>query len=271
MNTSKRLLSERVKRFLSGFLIFAILFGQTFHIALFQTTEAAESDYPNLVAILVNEGTFSGDVEDKLKRYGEDVQANLPGSRASIVSIPDDATPEKIAALLEKLYYDGDGKGNSRLVGTVLVGDIPMPVVHRGEKTFLSVFPYVDFVDKAFVYQAEKGYYEYPDAAGASDVPEIWHGIVRSNAGDKDKDRERVAAFFDKTHEFYQKSGRFETAKFRQEPHVFYFDSYHDQLSSQVSEWKSYQLMLQNAEDLAYNRFNKHLAKTVYEAYQGYL
>lgn len=271
MNTAKTPLSERIKKVVSSFLIFAILFGQTVHIPLLQTTQAAESDFPNLVAVLVGEKSFSGDLKSKLERYGEDVQANLAGSRAIVVSIPEDATPEKIAALLEKLYYEGDGKGTSRLVGTVLVGELPMPVVHRSGKTFLSVFPYVDFVDKSFVYKSDKGYYEYSSAAAASDTPEIWHGIVRSNTGDFEKDQDRLEAFFDKTHEFYSKQGRFESSKFRTQPHVFYFDSYRDQLSSRSSEWKSYQLMLQYAEEIAYNRFNKHFAKTVYEAYQSYL
>lgn len=264
-------LSTRFKKFVSSFLIFAILFGQTVHIPLLQTTQAAESDFPNLVAILINESVFSGDLKRKVERYAEDVQANLESSRAVIVNIDEDATPEKIAALLEKLYYEGDGKGVSRLVGTVLVGDLPLPVVHRGEKTFLSVFPYVDFVDKSFVYDSEKGYYEYTSVPAASDVPEIWHGIVHPNTGNADEDREKLEAFFDKTHEYYSKSGRFEASKFRIQPHVFYFDSYRDQLNARSSEWKSYQLMLEYAEDLAYNRFSKHLANTVYQAYQGYL
>lgn len=271
MTSKTKQLREKLKQYLSGLLIFAILFGQTVHIPLLEITKAAAAEFPNLVAILVPESEFSGSLKSALKRYGDDVQANLDGSRAAIVTIPDDATPDKIAAVLERLYYHGDGEGNSRLVGTLLVGNLPFPVVHRGNKTFLSVFPYVDFVDKSFVYKPEKAYYEYSDVPAGSDTPEIWHGVVRSNSGDAATDTDRMVAFFDKTHEYYAKSGRFDPSKFLPEPYVFYYDAYHDQLASRPAEWKAYQMMLAYAEELAYNRFNKHLAKTVYEAYQGYM
>lgn len=264
-------LKETLKRAVSGFLIFALLFGQTLHIPLLEISKAAESDFPNLITVVVNEGMYSGDLDDKIDRYAADVQASLPGSRVSVVTIPNDTPPEKIAALLEKLYYEGDGNGVSRLVGTVLVGDIPLPVVHRGEKSLLSVFPYVDFADKSFTYDAAKGYYEYAANSAGSDTPEIWHGIVHANSGDAAKDRQKLGAFFDKTHDFYAKTGVFEKSKTRIEPAVFYFDSYHDQLSSRSSEWKAYRLMLANIEELAYRRYSKHLAKSVYDLYQGYL
>lgn len=153
---------ERSKRTISGFLVFAILFGQTFRFPMVEVSRAAENSLPNLVAVVVNDSLYSGDVEDRVDRYAEDVQAALPGSRAIVVAVPNSATPDKIAAMLEKLYYEGDGKDRSisRLVGAVFVGDIPFPVVHLKDKTFLSVFPYVDFVDKTFTFDASKGYYD---------------------------------------------------------------------------------------------------------------
>lgn len=46
-------------------------------------------------------------------------------------------------------------------------------------------------------------------------------------------------------------------------------DTFHDQSTSSLENWKSYQLYLENIEDLAYNRFNKYLAKSIYDATQN--
>lgn len=55
-----------------------------------------------------------------------------------------------------------------------------------------------------------------------------------------------------------------------QTPHVFYLDVLHDQKAASASNWKSYNLGMEYLEDLSYNRFNKHLAKTLYEKFQGF-
>lgn len=52
---------------------------------------------------------------------------------------------------------------------------------------------------------------------------------------------------------------------------MFYLDAFHDQESTSLANWKAYGLYLDNLEDIAYNRFNKHLAKTLYESYQSFL
>jgi hypothetical protein len=55
-----------------------------------------------------------------------------------------------------------------------------------------------------------------------------------------------------------------------QTPRVFYLDVLHDQKAASASNWKSYNLGMEYLEDLSYNRFNKHLAKTLYEKFQGF-
>ncbi len=74
--------------------------------------------------------------------------------------------------------------------------------------------------------------------------------------------------FFDKTHAFYTKQGIFSNPL--QEPYVFYMDLTHDQAAVKPVDWKAYNLGLEYMEDIAYNRFNKHLAKTLYDAYQRF-
>ena len=69
----------------------------------------------------------------------------------------------------------------SRLVGTLLVGDIPIPVVFDGNNSSRSLLPYIDFEEKGYVYNHETQKYERHDSA--TDVtPEIWHGVVSPNS-----------------------------------------------------------------------------------------
>lgn len=260
---------DRLKKWLSSFLIFVIFASQVFQIPLsVERTYAAGSDAPNLVSIIVTESTNDGEVKDSIKRYANDIQAALTNTRVVIVEVADNIAPHSIAALNEKLYYEGDGNGISRLVGTVLIGKLPLPVVHNGNKSFLSIYPYTDFDEKVFMFDTAKGYYESASGPVEHDSPEIWHGVIQPNSGDSAQDRQKLVAYLQKTHDFYLKQGVF--ANMSQTPYVFYLDVLHDQKAASASSWKSYNLGLEYLEDLSYNRFNKHLAKTLYEKFQGF-
>ncbi len=134
----------------------------------------------------------------------------------------------------------------------------------------MSVYPYVDFDAKSFVYDQTKKSYEYTSKLLTSEKPEIWHSVIRPNTGDVTKDESELLTFLDKTHDFYSKQGLFSSENTPQEPRVFYMDAFHDQETSSPDIWKSYNLYLDNIEDIAYRRFNKYFAKKLYDASQGY-
>jgi hypothetical protein len=67
----------------------------------------------------------------------------------------------------------------------------------------MSIYPYTDFDDKAFIFDTSKGYYDWNPSIGEKDAPEIWHGVIQSNTGDSNEDMQKLKAFFDKTHDFY--------------------------------------------------------------------
>jgi hypothetical protein len=100
------------------------------------------------------------------------------------------------------------------------------------------------------------------------DSPEIWHGVIQPNTGNSAQDRQKLVEYLNKTHDFYLKQGVF--AHMSSEPYVFYLDITHDQKASSASNWKAYNLSLEYLEDITYNRFNKYLAKTLYEKFQGF-
>lgn len=134
----------------------------------------------------------------------------------------------------------------------------------------MSVYPYVDFDSKSFVYDQTKKIYEYTTKTLTDEKPEIWHSVIRPNTGDASKNSDELVLFFNKTHDFYNKQGLFAPENTKMEPRVFYMDTFHDQEASSPDLWKSYNLYLENIEDIAYNRFNKYLAKKLYDASQGF-
>ena len=78
---------------------------------------------------------------------------------------------------------------------------------------FPSMYPYVDFVDKQFVYNTRSQVYEsIPDATRTAVEAEIWHGVINPAVGrdwDVGQDITKIANFLDKTHSFYSKTGKF--------------------------------------------------------------
>lgn len=110
----------------------------------------------------------------------------------------------------EKLYYEGDGEaGTSYLVGTVLIGNIPIPMVEKNGINFPSVFPYIDFVDKIFVYDGANGQYSYNQENDGVEEADIWHGVINPATGRSwsgATDIQKISQFLDKTHDFYTKS-----------------------------------------------------------------
>jgi len=106
----------RFQRFLSSALIFSILFLQTVEIPLLDVTRAEAKVSTDIISLIVDEGIYSGAIKSKILRYAEDIQAYLPNSRAVIFPVPNTINPLNIASINEKLYYEGDGTGVSRLI-----------------------------------------------------------------------------------------------------------------------------------------------------------
>lgn len=259
------------KEHLSVFLIFCLLVSQTIQVSFFDRTEAAADDYRDLVSIVVDRDTY-GKLSSKIKRYSEDIQGYLGNTRVSLFVVQQDTPPEAIAAQNEKLYYDGDGKdGITSLVGTVLIGNVPIPVVHRDSESFPSLYPYVDFDEKRFVYNQHSHTYQYaPDASESTDV-DIWHGVINPSVGRSwqgDSDIEKISEFLDKTHDFYTKSGKFVSSTLP--PRVFYYDGYNESAAIVPKSVFQYDLYIKNIENFVYKRFTKYLLTDIGNAISNY-
>jgi len=65
---------SKLQKFISSFLIFALLFGTTFRVPFFNfSTYAKSSEFFNLVSIIVDTKTYD-EIKDELNRYSRDIQ-----------------------------------------------------------------------------------------------------------------------------------------------------------------------------------------------------
>ncbi|MBQ7073686.1 hypothetical protein IJM86_01180 [bacterium] len=61
--------------------------------------------------------------------------------------------------ILENIYFEGIEKENSNLIGTILIGDIPLPVINQNGYIFPSIYPYVDFLEQKYIRNEELQYF----------------------------------------------------------------------------------------------------------------
>ncbi len=282
----------RWQRFLCSCLVVAIIINglptTLFASSIIQTAQAAENSPElkyGLVAILVDKNTLESnqdyeglskdysDVDDisireRIERYAEDVQAKNSYTKASIISVDTaiQGAPE-IASTLEKLYFDGDGTGeNAKLMGVVVVGDVPLPVVNKKGNRFLSMLPYTDFEDKSYVYNPTTNDFEFDNRVNFPRV-EVWHGVISppKEAKNTEEKASSLAKYFDKNH-LYQ-IGNKDFAEF--EKGALISDLYHERQLMSTGFFDYYKLFQENAEDLTYLRNNKHWAEDLYRKFAG--
>lgn len=112
------------------------------------------------MAILVDDKIYN-QIEPELKRYATDyIQQKYANSKALVLKIntTEYSAPE-IVKMLENLYFDGQKDTSSQLIGVILVGNIPFPVVNYDEYIFPSIYPYVDFLKQKYLRDEESGYF----------------------------------------------------------------------------------------------------------------
>ncbi len=132
---------------------------------------------------------------------------------------------------------------------------------------FSTLYPYVDFDDKVFVYDVSSGEYRYNHQDPKVEQVDIWHGVINPAVGRSwsgATDIPKIGQFLDKTHEFYSKSGKFAPSNIP--PKVLYYDGYSESQSINARSLFQYSLSIKNAENIAYNRFTKYLLKDISNA-----
>lgn len=274
---------SKLQKIISFIVLFFFFFNSIFSIPslnFFNKASASWNTFYNLVSILVNKDIYSS-IKTDVERYAEDIQWQLENTRVVIVPVPDKAKAFNIASLNEWLYFqwykviNPSVWFNSKLIGTILIWNINLPVINKNNKSTISIAPYVDFIDKSFIYN--HSLWEYIENKDAKNkfTPEIWHWVISPNTWDKQTDIKDIKNFFDKDHDFYtwnnlfKKSDKILNWKKWEElsdnyrPFVFYYDQFREQKSIHYPSYKWYKAYLENKEDINYNRYTKSLANKV--------
>lgn len=217
-----------------------------------------KSAYDGLKAQYPEYNNKLADIElgHRVLRYAEDVRKNNELTDLKIVFFDKKKdTVQDLASALENLYRNGDGTNKNRLAGVVLVGDIPLPVVNKSGNRYISMFPYTDFSDKAYLYNDKANSFER-NASVAFPKPEIWHGVIRAPKDDF-AGREQLAEYFDKNHLYYEGVPMFSQFDRR----MFFGDLVNEEEQVNPDSYKQYLQYISSLEDLTYMRYNKFWAQ----------
>jgi hypothetical protein len=143
---------SRIQRFISGVLIFSLLFSLTFRVSfewLLNQVLADDTNNYNIVSIIVqsdlyNAWILSSDVKSEIDRYAEDIQKTLPMTKVVIIPTKSDEKVNNISSINEKLYFEWYKWINwlsweSKLIWSIFVWNIPLPVVYDWQNSQKSV------------------------------------------------------------------------------------------------------------------------------------
>ena len=166
---------------------------------------------------MVQEDIYSS-VKASIDLYAKNIQKTLEKTKVVVIPAPSTAKAFDIASLLESLYFKGyksvsDVPFESKLIGSVFVGNIPLPIASDNGTNFSkTILPYVDFADKSFVYNHETQAYER-DTQVSKIEADIWHGFISPNTGDTAQDIKKINEYFEKNANYYAGTGNFSQDK----------------------------------------------------------
>jgi len=223
-----------------------------FEIVDVADAEGNQRSVYDLVVLVVDKDVMDdGGLQNSVERYAEDLREAYAFTDVKFLLF--DSAKDDVLALseaLENIYVNGAGKHLNKMKGVVLIGDVPLPVVSKASNRFVSLLPYTDFVDKAYLYDADSDSFLRNPSVALID-PEIWHGVIKAESNDE------LMAFFDKNHAYYE--GDEEFADFDRK--LFFGDLINAEEQVNDAIYQNYLNYLDSAEDVAYMRYNKHWAK----------
>ena len=238
-------------KFLAAALIFSLVlpsFAPAGAIGIFQKINT--SSLPVISVLVEKSLADSPTLSPKIDRYLVDVQKKL-GASAVKIPVPKNVSVLDIFEGNADLYFTGAGK-NAPLIGTILIGRVPIPVVDKNGNLFPSLFPFTDFDQPSYFWEAENSRFTFQTS---DENPEIWHGVIRSPETDFEKRVEDLANFFDQNHAVHSQQTTFS-------PRIFLAD-FTDAAAFSAEQNVKYETWLENLEDLIYSRFSKHLLQKI--------
>ena len=216
----------------------------------------------------------SATLRERIFAYAQNAQNRIPHSKAFVMGIDPDESTFKIATVLEKMYNEGADldlldnntandnatkEDDNRLIGIVLVGDVPIPVAYEQDGvSHPSLYPYTDFYRKRYIYNYKTDRFEANPETNETN-PEIWHGVIVPPAKDIAQGRQQLADYFYKNNEYSQ--GKSPYADFQKRMVYADFPSMDKQLS--FMDFRNYQRYIKYMEEQAFYRYTKPILKKI--------
>ncbi|MBU1682326.1 S-layer homology domain-containing protein [Patescibacteria group bacterium] len=224
-----------------------------------------------LIAILVESKLLNNsDLRGEIMAYAQNAQDRIEHSQAFVMEVDENESTFKIATVLERLYYEGIDsdlidssifnndsvkEDNNRLIGVVLIGDVPIPVV-EDETIHPSLYPYTDFYRKKYIYNYETDKFELNGNPGKVS-PEIWHGVIVPPSHDEVEARNQLIEYFEKNNAY--SAGDPDYADFEQRMLYANFPAMEKQMN--FMDYRNYERYGDYMEEMVFNSYNKHLLK----------
>ena len=258
MQINKTKTKNQPKIFLIVFLLLNFLFANfSFSIeAFFENSEknnfSPEIKNKKVVSFLVEKKLLDDEeLRKKIERYVMDVQKKI-NAQGVLVPIPQTLSPKEIFEGNAHLYFSGtDDDQNSYLVGTVLIGEVPVPVVEKNKNFWVTIFQYLDFEDQNYSWDEKKNRFVFQEGDFS---PEIWHGVIRSDADTFSNKVKELKNYFDKNHDVHLGNTNFSKK-------VFYANLPIQKKGLPDILRKKYENFIAHLEDIVYLRFNKYWAQ----------
>lgn len=230
-------------------------------------------DKLGLIAILVENSLLDNiELRTQIFKYANNVKNRIPHSQSMVFGIDNNEDTFKIASVLEKLYFEGmdsdeldinllndDNKkeDDNKLAGIVLVGDVPIPVVHEKDgSAYPSLYPYTDFYRKGYVYNHKTDKFEV-NKDSLTPTPEIWHGVIVPPSKNQNEKIEQLIEFFEKNEAY--SNGDPQYTDFEKRILYANYPAMEEQMN--FMDYRNYERYNTYMEEMAFNRYNKHLLK----------
>jgi len=108
--------------------------------------------------------------------------------------------------MLENLYQEGIKEKQSSLIGTIIIGELPLPVIKENNYVYPSIYPYTDLSKPTYVYDEASTYF-IPHENGDQKA-DIRQSIINFDQRDAE-----YSEFFSKLRNYDQNPGGYTSTK----------------------------------------------------------
>lgn len=129
-----------------------------------------------IVSVFVEKGLYENRKND-IERFARDYLWKKIDDLDAILFIYDwSFKPADLVKINQNLYLEWSKSSASDMVGTLIIWDIPLPLVNKNWFIFQTVYPLVDFVNPKFAFDPKLSLFDYQWEWDSQ--PEIWHSII---------------------------------------------------------------------------------------------